>query len=480
MHLSPNGNPTRLRSFFLATSLAVALTASATGASEDGGSEAGPRWPQFRGVNAGGVDDRKPLPVLWDVEEGEGVAWKTAVAGLSHASPIVWDDRIYVVTAVATGVDPELKVGLYGAGDSADDMVEHSFRLISLDRQTGEVAWDRQATLTLPQFARHTKATHANSTPATDGDHIVALFGSEGLFCFDRDGTLLWNVDTGPFDAGPWDALELEWGYASSPIIADGLVIVQADVKESPHLSAYDLETGEEVWRTDRDDLVTWSTPTLLPAAAAPGGVPMILVNGCKHLGGYRLLDGTEVWRMAGGGGIPVPTPVVADGLVYFTSNHRPIEPSHPLKPIFAVQTTAQGDLGVPVPQESSEHVAWAQSRYGTYMQTPLIYRGRAFFGKDEGVVSVFDALTGELLGSERLGTGSTGFSASPVAGDGKIYFTGESGTIFVLAADETLEVLEMCWMDEVCMATPAIADGQLLFRTRSHVVAIAAPDQER
>ena len=158
---------------------------------------------------------------------------------------------------------------------------------------------------------------------------------------------------------------------------------------------------------------------------------------------------------MAGGGGIPVPTPVVAADLIYLTSNHRPVEPSHPLSPIFVVRTSATGDLGVPSVDDPGEHLAWMQTRHGTYMQTPLVYRGLAYFGKDNGVVRAFDAATGKLKGTVRLGGGNMGFSASPVAGDGKLYFTAEPGYVFVLSADETMETLEMNWMDEILHGHP-------------------------
>lgn len=451
---------------FAGAALAL-LTASAT--AQAGAARPGIDWPQFRGIGASGVADTQELPSSWDVEEGTNVRWRTAIPGLAHASPVVWGDRVFVVTAVPEGVEPELKVGLYGAGDSADDMVEHAFVMMCLDRDDGHVRWKRTALEAVPKFKRHTKATHLNSTPVTDGEHVVGLFGAQGLYCWDFDGELLWKVELGALDVGPHDHLDLEWGFASSPIIADGKVIVQADVKKDAFLAAYDVKTGEQVWRVARDDVPGWCTPT---AHAGPDGM-QILVNGCKHMGAYRLADGEEIWRMAGGGGIPVPAPVVAGDVVLLTSNHRPLERSHPQRPVFAVELTARGELDIPSENEPGEHVAWMQTRRGNYMQTPLVYRGLAYFGYDNGVLTVLDAKTGEERYRERLGDGTTGFSPSPVAGDGKVYFTSEQGTVFVLKAGPEFEVLAENEMGEVCMATPAISEGALVFRTRGHVVAV-------
>lgn len=433
---------------------------------------AGRDWPQFRGIGAAGVADGHALPADWDIDTGRNVRWRTAIPGLSHASPIVFDDRVYVVTAVAEGIDPELRVGLYGDGDSAADLVEHSFRVLCLDRADGSVLWDREAITKTPQFARHTKATHANSTPATDGSRVVALFATGGLFCYDRDGELLWQVELGPLDVGPHNSMDLQWGFASSPIVAQDKVIVQADVKEGPFLAAYDIASGALVWKVTRDDLTGWSTPT---ACAVADGDYQIVVNGCRHMGGYHLADGGEAWRMAGGGGIPIPTPIAVADLVYLTSNHRPIAPDHPLSPIFAVRAAARGDLGVPRAEAPGEQLAWMQTRHGSYLQTPVVYGDFAFVGKDNGVVSAFAATTGEPEITVRLGTGNDGFSASPVAGDGKLFFTSETGAVYVLAADADLEVLATLSLGEICMATPAIASGMMLFRTRDHVLAVGA-----
>lgn len=422
-------------------------------------------WPGFRGPHAQGVRDGAPLPRAFDEP-----TWKVAVPGLSHASPVVLDGRVFVATAVPAGIEPELKVGLYGDGDSADDLVETEFRLLAFDLATGAELWNTLAAEAVPRFGRHTKATQVNSTPAAADGAVVAILGTEGLFCFDAEtGERRWHADLGPLDCGPPRYDDLHWGYAASPAVHDGRVVVQVDVEGDSYLAQYDLSSGEEVWRVAREDVDTWCTPTVVPAEGERPA--QVLVNGCRHMGAYRFEDGEELWRMSGGGGIPVPTPVVAEGLVYLTSNHRPLEPSHPKQPVFAVRLSAEGDLGVPREEEPGEHLAWMATSRGTYMQTPLVYRGLAWLCKDNGVVACFDARTGEQHYRERLDDGGQGFTPSPVAGDGVVYFTSEEGDVIVVSASEEFEVLARGSLGEVCMTTPAIVDGGLVFRTRGHLL---------
>lgn len=429
------------------------------------------KWPQFRGVQAGGVDDSNPLPSKWDCAKNKGVLWRTRIPGLSHSSPIVWGDRVFVATAVAKGSEVSLKIGLYGAGESADDMVEHSFQLWCLSLDGGRPLWMRTATRSVPRFARHTKASHVDSTPVTDGKYVVAVFGAQGMFCYTVDGDFRWKVELGALDVGPHNDKSLHWGYASSPVIANGKVIVQADVKTDPYLAAWDVATGKLLWRVKRDDTTTWATPTVIGGDSPDA---QVIVNGCKHMGAYSLADGKEIWRMAGGGGLPVPAPVVAGDLLLLTSNHRPLVAGHPLKPVFAVKRSATGVLPLPAAGEPGKHVAWMKARVGNYIQTPLFYRGLVYLCSIQGIVKVLEVKTGEQFNKYRLASG-VGFSASAVAGDGKVYFTSEEGDVFIVKAGDDYESLGRHSLGEICMATPAIARGALLFRTRGQVIAVGS-----
>jgi outer membrane protein assembly factor BamB len=425
---------------------------------------AGANWPQFRGPNASGLGEGLPTPTTWDVAAGLNVCWRTPIPGLAHASPIVWSNRVYVATAVKPG-KAELKVGLYGDIDSVAEREPHQWRLLALDLDTGRVVWDTVGHEGVPRLRRHTKASQCNSTPATDGRCIAALFGSEGLFCFDLSGRLLWRRDLGPMDAGPYTGPPEQWGFGSSPVIHQGRVFVQCDVLSGQFLAAFDLRDGREVWRTPRQEIGTWCTPTVIEV----NGGSQILVNGWRHLGGYDVETGKELWRLSGGGDAPVPTPVVAHGLVYLTSahgNHRPMR---------AVRLEATGDVTPPEIGQTNAAIAWVHPRQGNYMQTPLVLDGRLYGCTDYGLVTAFDARTGRILFSERLPGGGQGFTASPVAADGKLYFTGEQGDVFVLRAGDSFSILATNRLGETCMATPAIAAGTLFFRTRDHLVAVGS-----
>jgi len=419
-------------------------------------------WPSFRGAFARGIGDGAATPTKWNVETGENVVWRTAIPGLAHSSPVIWGDRIYLTTAVREDGDAELRVGLYGSVAPVEDDSPHRFQVLCIDRHSGEVSWTVTAWTGVPAIKRHPKGSHAASTPTTDGEHVVAFFGSEGLYCYDRDGQLQWQRDFGVLDAGWYVAKDADWGFASSPVIYEGRVYVQCDVRGDSFVAALDVATGDELWRTVRRDVPTWSTPTV----DVSGDRRQLILNGYEHIGGYDLDTGEELWQLEGGGDIPVPTPVVDDGLVFITNAHGR------MSPILAIATSATGEISMAA--DDHEAMVWSQRRGGNYMQTPLVYGGRLYCCRDSGVLACLDPRTGERIYRDRLGSGTTGFTASGVAADGKLYFTSEEGEVYVIAAGPELQVLAVNDLGETCMASPAVADGTLFFRTRSHLVAIA------
>ena len=419
-------------------------------------------WPQYRGPNASGVDRSSALPTTWNLGTGENVRWQTEIPGLAHAAPIVWGDRVYVATAVQPG-KAALKVGLYGNIDSVKDNDPAQWRLLALDKRSGKILWNTVAHEGVPKVARHTKATHCNSTPATDGQRIVAIFGSEGLFCFDTSGKLLWKKDLGPMDSGYFQVPTAQWGFASSPVIHDGKVIVLCDVQKDSFLAVFDLADGRELWRTARSDVPTWSTPTIVTT----GGRTQIAVNGWHHTGGYDFKTGRELWKLDGGGDIPVPTPITAHDLIFFTSAHGR------MRPMRAIHANATGDL---TPDESGRQkpgVAWNHDRMGNYMQTPIVVGDLLYGCADIGLLTCFDAKTGTVRYSERLSKTSEGYTASPVSDGRHLYFTSELGNVFVVPATAEFSVLASNKLEETCLATPAISEGALFFRTRDKLIAI-------
>jgi len=424
----------------------------------------GIHWPGFRGESARGVAGGFKTAATWNGETGENVAWKTPIPGLGLSSPIVWGDKVYVTTAVSENESPQLKVGLYGDIEPVKEDIAHSFRLLCLDKKSGKILWDKEAYKGVPKVKRHPKSSHANCTPATDGKSIVAFFGSEGLYCFDMNGELKWKKDLGLLDSGYYIVPPAQWGFASSPVVFQDKVIIQSDIQKGSFLAVFNLSDGVEVWRVARDEVPTWSTPTIHKGPDRT----QIICNGFKHIGGYDFATGKELWKMRGGGDIPVPTPVVAHDLIYLTNAHG-ME-----APIYAVKTSASGDISLPNVGESNDHIPWSKSRRGNYMQTPLVYGDYLYMCKDNGIYTVYEAKSGTQVVRERLGDGATGFTASSVAGDGKIYFTSEVGEVYVVAAGTEFKVLGRNPLGESSMATPAISEGTLFIRGQKHLFAIA------
>jgi len=419
-------------------------------------------WPQFRGPGAAGVDATAPLPVEWNVATGQNIRWQTPLPGLGHASPIIFGDRIYVATAVGPS-DKELKVGLYGDIAPVDENGSYQWRLLAIERTSGKILWNVLGHEALPRVKRHPKSTHCNSTPATDGRRIVTIFGSEGLFCFDTDGKLVWKADLGPMDSGYYMVTSAQWGFASSPIIHDGKVIVLCDVQTNSFVAVFDLATGKPVWRTPREDVPTWGCP----AFVAAGGREQIVVNGWRHSAGYDFAGGNELWHLNGGGDIPVPTPIFANGLIYLTSAHGN------LRPMRAIRPEATGDITAATPAGTNAGIAWVQPRQGSYMQTPLAISNRVYGCTDSGVLTCFDATTGKVIFSERLGGPAQGFTASPVSDGRHLFFPGETGKVLIVPVSDVFSQVATNDLGDLCMATPAIADGAIFFRTRGALIAV-------
>ena len=448
-------------------SLAPAAVAVILAATALTGAPAAPKpgvdWPQFRGIAAAGVAEGFSLPTTWNAVDGTNVVWKTPIPGLGLSSPTVWRDDVFISTSISGKSDAGLKVGLYGNITSVQDDTAHEWRVYALNKNTGAIRWQQTAFKGVPKVKRHTKSSHANSTLATDGERIVAFFGSEGLYAYDLKGKLLWTKDLGVLDAGYYMVPDAQWETGSSPVLHDGMVIVQADVQRGSFLAMFDARDGREVWRVARTDVPTWSTPTIHRV----NGQTQILVNGMRHVGAYDFRTGKEIWKLSGGGDIPVPTPVVSDGLIYITNAHGS------QSPVYAIRDTAKGDISLKDAATSNEAVAWSAARSGGYMCTPLVYRGLVYIVRYNGVLNVFDAKSGEKKYEARLAGATSAFSASPVANDGKVYIPSEDGQVFVLAAGPKYEVLAMNEMSTPVLATPAISEGRLLLRTQDQLMAI-------
>ncbi|MCG8699743.1 MAG: PQQ-binding-like beta-propeller repeat protein, partial [Bacteroidales bacterium] len=363
--------------------LSVLLSVSCKGQSIDYDSQ----WPQFRGVFACGVMDSVNLPDYWNVDSGENIHWKILIPGLGFSCPVVWDDKIFITTAISGAGTDSLKVGLYGDIGSYQDQTEHEFRTICIDKNSGDIIWNVLSHKGEPKTRRHTKASHANPTCATDGEYVVAFFGSEGLYCYNLDGELQWKKDLGKMNAGYYRVPDEEWGFASSPILHEKRVVVQCDFIGESFIASYDVKTGEQIWRTPRKDVPSWSTPNLY----AKGDNKQIVANGYHHIGGYNFETGEEIWKLDGGGDIPVPTPFFAHNLIYIHSAHGK------LSPIYAIKPSAKGEISMPTDSTKSEYIQWSIKRGAAYNPTNIVYGNYLYNMKMNGKLSCFDALTGEL-----------------------------------------------------------------------------------
>lgn len=420
-------------------------------------------WPSFRGPNASGVAEGQHLPDQWNGKTGENILWRTSIPGLAHSSPVVWGNRIFVTSAVSSDPKASFRPGLYGDGDASTDRSKHRWVIYALDKQNGKILWERAAYEGEPREKRHIKATYANSTPATDGRIIVAWFGSQGLHAYDVNGRFLWKVDLGRLDLGAYDIPTYEWGPASSPIIWKDLVILQCDTQADSFIIAFNANTGKQVWKTDRDEIPSWGSPTV--ATTSKG--EELIANASNFIRGYDPRTGKELWRLGRSSRITAPTPIFADDMLVVVSGRGPE------RPIFVVKAGARGDLTLPEGKTSSDTIVWSRTGRGSYMPTPLIYNGILYVLANNGTFDAYNLKTGEEIYRQRLPLVGSGFSASPVASDGKIYLSNEDGEILVVSAGEKFNHIATNSVGELLMATPALSDGVMYVRSSQSLFAI-------
>ncbi len=430
-----------------------------------------PNWPGFRGHGARGVADGQNPPIEWKVSgdmeapADENLKWKTPLAGLGLSCPTIWGDHLYLTTAVSEGDASKLKIGLYGDVDSIEDDREYEFKVLCFSKFTGELIWEKTANKVKPAVKRHAKSSHANPTVAADGEHVVAFFGSEGLFCFSNDGDLLWKKNLGLLDSGWFYDPGYQWGFGSSPIIFRQQVIVQCDIQGQSFVAAFDLNSGDENWRTDRDEIPTWSTPTVHEF----GETPMLITGGTKSARGYDVRDGKLLWSLKGHSEIVVPTPFVAHNLIFVASGYSPIQP------IYAIRPDARGDISLDDDTLTNASIPWSVKRGGPYMPSPVVYGDYLYCCGNNGILTCYVAETGELAYKERIKVsgGSLSFTASPVAADGHLYLTAEDGRVVVVKAGSEFEVVTVNQCGDSILATPAISEGVIYFRTQDSLIAI-------
>ena len=420
------------------------------------------QWTAYRGKLSSGVLDNANLPESFDINKMINVRWKTEIPGLGLSSPVVWDNKIFITSAISQADRGGFKPGIYGDVSPVKDSSIHEWKVYCIDKYSGKMIWEKTSYKGIPKMKRHPKSTHANTSVATDGKYVVAFFGSEGLFCYDMNGNLLWKKNFGLLKSVFFMVKTAEWEFASSPIIYNGILIIQCDVLENSFVAAYDVKTGKELWKTQRDEYPGWCTPTIY----TNDGKSYVALNGYKNRSGYDLQTGKEVWKMSGGGDIQIPTPIVGNDMIYFNSAHGPSSP------IIAVKTNAVGDITLKGAETSNEYIKWSLPRGGSYMHTLLLYKNHLYNVNWNGALICLDPLTGKEIYNTKLGKAKS-FIASPVASDGKIYIVDEEGTVYIVQDGDEFKLLAEIPMNDICMTAPAIADGIIIFRTQKYLIGV-------
>ncbi len=420
-------------------------------------------WPSFRGPDGTGVAEAQQLPLAWDIKTGKNVRWRTPVPGLGHSCPVVWGNCVFLTTAISSEPDQKIRIGNYGDVASVNDKSKHTWQVLCLDRDTGSILWTRTAYEGVPKIKRHLKGSQANCTPATDGTHVIACFGSEGLYCYDFAGKLLWKRDLSTLDSSFAIDQEYEWGFGNSPLIHDGLAILQCDLSRDSFIAAFNVETGDKVWSTPRDEIPSWSSPVIW----RNGQRVELVTNAAQYARGYDPMTGAELWRLAKKSEVTIPAPVCGKDLLFITSGNRPIQP------IFAIRPGAKGDISLSEKQETNSHIAWSKMRGGPYMPTPILYGPYFYTCSNSGVLACYEAATGKEIYKERISAGGDSYTASPVAADGRLYFASEQGQVRIVKAGPTFELLAVNSLDDYVMATPAISSGSLIVRSQHYLTAL-------
>jgi outer membrane protein assembly factor BamB len=428
-------------------------------------------WPGFRGLSSSGVAAKSHPPITWDVSTGANIAWKTPIPGLAHSSPIVWANRVFVTTAVPAEADAVMfrhgnaaNTNVDAINRSTRDETLYTWRVYALDRDTGKILWNKTAHEGVPRSQRHVSQTQANSTPATDGTHLVVWLGSEGLYCYDFNGTLLWKKDLGALKSGYVIDPSYEWNTASSPVIYKNSVILQVDLLKDSFIASFDVNTGKEIWRTSRaDEVPSWATPLVYEGPTRTE----IVTLAPNYARGYDPATGKELWRLGKHSIYSAPSPIAGPGLFVITSGS-----GNSVQPIYAIRAGASGDITLKDDEEKNAAVAWSKLRGGAFIPTPLLYDGLLYVTNEGGILASYKIDTGERVYQQRMTRGGS-YSSSAVAADGRLYVASEDGDVIVAKAGPTFEKLAQKQMKEMIMASPAISGNMIIYRTQHHVIAI-------
>jgi outer membrane protein assembly factor BamB len=432
--------------------MGLALTAIITASALSGAQD----WPQFRGTMAGVGVDHPGLPETWS--KTENVAWVADIPGIGWGSPVVWGDHVLLTTVVNTGTQDAPKPGFY-LGDWPASTAPHRWMVYDIDFKTGQVRWTQEVGSSPPARAKHLKNSYASETPVTDGERVYAYFGNLGLFAIDMTGKRVWSKPLGPFKT------RNNWGTAASPVLHQGRIYIVNDNDEQSFLAAYDARTGAEIWRVERKEGTNWATPFVWQNELRTE----IVTSGSDKVRSYDL-SGKLLWELSGMSTISIPTPFERFGLLYISSGYV----ADALRPAYAIRPGASGDITLKAGETSNAYIVWSSPTAAPYNPTPIVYGNTYYTLFDRGFFTSHDARTGkEIYGRQRISSEASGFTASPWAYNGKIFAMSEEGDAYVIQSGPEFKVLGKNSLNEMTLATPAVAQDSLFVRTASKLYRI-------
>jgi hypothetical protein len=406
-------------------------------------------WPRFRGPSAGVADDDPALPDAWSPTEN--VVWKTDIPGIGWSSPVIWGDHIFLTTVVNSAQQEPPKPGFY-LGDWPASTAPHRWMAYDVDFTTGKIRWEREVGSSPPGRPKHLKNSYASETPVTDGERVYFYFGNAGLFAFDLTGRALWSQKIGPFKT------RNNWGTGGSPALHGDRVYVVNDNDELSFLAAYDKRTGAVIWRVNRAEGTNWSTPFVWENERRTE----IVTSGSDRVRSYDL-SGQLLWELSGMSTISIPTPFSRHGLLYISSGYV----GDALRPAYAIRPGASGDISLKGDETTNAYIVWSSKTGAPYNPTPLVYGNYYYTLFDRGFFTNHDAKTGtEIYSRQRITADASGFTASPWAYNGRIFAMSEDGDTYVIQAGTEFKLLGKNSLNEMTLATPAVARGSLVIRT--------------
>ena len=435
---------------FLLTLTAVVLASSVSVLADN--------WPHWRGIGGNGVASNASPPTQWS--DTKNVKWKVRIPGRGSGSPVIWEDRVFVTTAVPTAGDQSEAAAAANSGQGRNrggrggsQLQNLQFKVMCFNREDGKLLWEKVATEALPHQETHSTNGFASASPCTDGEHVYAHFGSRGLYCYTMDGTLVWERN----DLGKMETRN-GFGEGSSPTLAGDKIIVPWDHEGQSSIFALNKLTGKTIWKTDRDEPTCWATPLIIEH----DGQKQVIMNGQTCARSYDLETGKELWRCGGQTERPVACPVAADGLVFVGSGHKGSF-------LAAFRPDGKGDI------EGTQHVVWTTNRDTPDIASLLLSSGRLYFHKGKtGILTCVDAATGKPHFEASRVSGLNSLYASPIAAGGYIFSTDRSGTTVVIKDSDKLEIVATNSVGETVDATPAPVDNELFIRGEQHLFCIS------